>query len=196
MGNRMQSPAHGECREGRRAWTAGCGLGELEMSTQEGGGRGLAEGKHGAGDGHGERVRQEVAEKKPEVEDDQQGRGRRGDERREHGPPDDGSSTESAAAEAATVGYRIASRCGHRGRAARRRPRVQASLSARHQGTREACRAAVEKSGSELGTGVKEAYNDAKMGIAEGTAPEGVLGLPSQPWPQSPSGGGMRTTGI
>ena len=60
MGDRMQRPAHEGRKEGRRAWTAGCGLDGLGMSTQEEGGWGRAEGMHEAGDGHGDTVGQEV----------------------------------------------------------------------------------------------------------------------------------------
>ena len=192
MGDRMQSQAHGGCREGRREWSAGCGLGGLEMSTLEGGGRGRAEGKYRAGDGHGDTVGQEVAGKRPEVEDGQHGRGRRGDERREHGPLDDGPGTGSAAAEAVTMGY---GRCGHRGRAARRRPTVQASLSARHQAIREACGATVEKSGSASGTGVKEAYNDPRGERRRVRRQKERRGSHLSPGHNAPREGG-RTTGI
>ena len=162
MDDRMQSQAHGGVREGGRAWTAGCRLGTLETLTLEGGGRGRAEGKHGAGDEHGDTVGQEVTGKMPAVGDGQHGTGRQGDSHRGHGPPEDGPGTRSAAAEAVIVGYGIAGRCEHRGWAARGRPTVQASLSAGHQGVREACGATLEKSGSVLGTGVKEAYTDAR----------------------------------
>ena len=94
----------------------------------------------------------------PEGKVGQHGRGGRGDERWEHGPPEGGPGTGLAAGEAGTLGYGNAGRCGGRGRAARRRPVVPASASARHQ----MGGATVEKSGSVSGSGAKEAYNDTR----------------------------------
>ena len=83
MGGRMQNQSHRGCREGRRDWATGCRRDVLERSTQEGGGRGQAKGKHGEGDERGDTEGQEVAAE----EDGQHGRRGRGDERRGHGPP-------------------------------------------------------------------------------------------------------------
>ena len=83
------------------------------------------------------------------------------------------------------MGYGIAGRCGHRGRAARRRPTVQASRSAGNQEIHEACGATVEKSRSASGTEVEEA----------GRAPKGAPSSHLSPGDSAPMEGGP-TTGI
>ena len=77
-------------------WGCNVDTGRRWSGTGGGEARGRGRARRHCGPGGGE--------KRPEVEDGQQDRGRRGDERREHGPPGNRPGTISAAAAAATVG--------------------------------------------------------------------------------------------